>query len=297
MSNRKTMSGKKLLIFLLVFASLFLAACGNNQTSLEPQVEKKEQPATKFSNANEALEAGKKCLDEGKIEEAIEKLKKATELDPDLAEAYFQLGIALSLKESEEGIKMNLSLTPKNEKLKEGKPVILTEADKAFEMAAKAYKKLTEKEPENAEAFFNLGRAYNKIQMDEEAEKALRQAVKLRPDDTDYQIELGAILIKLAKYDEAVKVLKKALEIDQDNLRAADLLEKAEAGKKRIEFGLKPKPLPTRPLEAAEEEISSEKSETENAEGQEAGKNADESKPSSQPTPKTQTNTQPSTKQ
>jgi tetratricopeptide (TPR) repeat protein len=286
---------KKLLFFLFSFTSLFLIACNSHQTALEnshlEEREGKKQPVPIFSSAAEALEAGKKYLDENKIEEAIESLKQATKLDPDLAEAYFQLGIALTLKENEEGVKINLSSSLKDQKFKEGKPVILTEADKAFEMAAKAYEKLTAKEPENAEAFFNLGRAYNKIQMDKEAKEALRQAVKLRPEDTDYQTELGAILIKLAEYDEAIKVLKKALELDENNLRAADLLEKAVAGKKRIEFAIKPKSLPSRPLEVAEEPEASGTDNSgglsiENNPGEQAPKPPLDLQPNAQPTAK-----------
>ncbi len=51
-------------------------------------------------------------------------------------------------------------------------------------------------------------------------------------------------MIKLAKYDEAVKTLKKAIELDAENSAAEALLDKAEAGKKRIDFGVTPKPPP-----------------------------------------------------
>jgi len=72
--------------------------------------------------------------------------------------------------------------------------------------------------------------------------KSLQQAVKLKPDDGEYQTELGVILIKLAQYEEAVAALKKAVSIDSTNLQAESLLEKAEAGRKRVDFGNKPKP-------------------------------------------------------
>jgi len=76
----------------------------------------------------------------------------------------------------------------------------------------------------------------------------LQQAVKLKPDDGEYQTELGVILIKLAQYQEAVAALKKAVSIDSTNLQAESLLEKAEAGRKRVDFGIKPK-IPTPPQE------------------------------------------------
>ena len=65
----------------------------------------------------------------------------------------------------------------------------------------------------------------------------MQTAVKLKPEDGDYQTELGEIYINLAQYDEAVRALKKALEIDENNLIAEDLLEQAQAGKKRVDFG------------------------------------------------------------
>ena len=71
---------------------------------------------------------------------------------------------------------------------------------------------------------------------DEDAARALKQAVKLNPEDTEYQTELGSILVKLAQYREAISPLKKALELDPENSRAMNLLDDAEAGRKRIDF-------------------------------------------------------------
>jgi tetratricopeptide (TPR) repeat protein len=201
-----------------------------------------------FTDANEALAAGSKYLDDNKTEQAIDALKQATKLNPELAEAHFKLGIAYSLQENEQKAAQEVTEeatpTPAATKSKKGKkdePQLLTNSDKSFANAARVYEKIVKKDPKDHAAFFNLGRAYNKINKDTEAEKALRQAVKLNPEDTEYQTELGAILNKLAQYDEAVTVLKKVVESDETNLRAADLLEKAEAGKKRTNYGIKPK--------------------------------------------------------
>ena len=220
-----------------------------------PAVVENKQPEVvpTFTDAGEALAAGNKYLDENKTENAIEALKQATKLNPDLADAHFQLGIAYSLREKEDEIlqRETTESTPTpapQRKAKKGSTkevaTILTNSDKSFENAAKAYEKFIKKNPKDDSAFFNLGRAYNKINLDREAEKALRQAVKLKPEDSEYQTELGKILIKLANYDEAVTVLKKAVDLDENNTLALDSLEKAEAGKKRTNFGIKPK-IPT----------------------------------------------------
>jgi tetratricopeptide (TPR) repeat protein len=214
-------------------------------TNVQPQ----ETPLPTFNDAETALVEGKRLLDENKTEQSIEALNQAVKLNPELADAYFTLGIAYSVLEKErentQTVEEEPTPTPKKTPVpKKGKKeefIPVTDSDKAFDKAAKIYEKITKKEPKNDVAFFNLGRSYNKLNKDEEAREALSEAVKLKPDDIEYQAELGAILNKLSEYDEAVKVLKKAASLDENNSYVQDLLAKAEAGQKRINFGLKPK--------------------------------------------------------
>ncbi|MGI8883235.1 MAG: tetratricopeptide repeat protein [Pyrinomonadaceae bacterium] len=203
-----------------------------------------ETPLPQFTDANTALAEGIKLLDENSTVKAIDALRQAVKLNPDLGEAHFGLGIAYALIETEQQENLDSeTATPTPTPVKKGKKVeaAKTDSEKSFENAVKSYKKYLIKNPKDDAAHFNLGRAYNKLDDDKEALKSIQQAVKLKPDDTEYQTELGEILIKLAQYDEAVRALKKALEIDSLNLPAEDLLEKAEAGKKRVNFGIKPK--------------------------------------------------------
>lgn len=199
-----------------------------------------ETPIPEYTDANAALADGSRLLDNGETDKAINVLNQAVKLNPDLAEAYFKLGIAHALVEkrqqtSEVVDETTPTPTPKGKKPEAAK----TESEKAFEKAVAAYKKILDANEDDDNAHFNLGRAYNKLNEDEDAAKELKQAVKLKPDDTEYQTELGAIMIKLAKYDEAISPLKKALELDPENSRAQDLLDDAEAGKKRVDFAAK----------------------------------------------------------
>jgi tetratricopeptide (TPR) repeat protein len=204
-----------------------------------------DTPLPEFTDAETALNEGKKLLDANQTEKAAEALKQAVKLNPDLGEAHFNLGVAYALIEkATENLPTKEEETPTPTPTRKGKKqeeVVLSQSDKAFENAAKAYEKVIKKNPKDDAAFYNLGRSYNKLNKDKESEKALRQAVKLKPDDSEYQTEFGAILIKLAQYDEAVSVLKKVVAKDEGNSHAQDLLEKAEAGQKRINFGVKPK--------------------------------------------------------
>lgn len=193
-------------------------------------------PASEFTDANAALAEGTKLLDTGDTDKAIEMLGRAVELNADLAEAYFKLGIAYALIETRDAAVVDEQVTPTPLPGEKKPKVAKTNSEKAFEKAVAAYKKQIDANESDDLAYFNLGRAYNKLNEDEEAEKAFKQAVKLKPEDTEYQTDLGAILVKLAQYREAISPLKKALELDPENSRAINLLEDAEAGRKRVDF-------------------------------------------------------------
>jgi len=214
----------------------------NVNVSAKPQ----ETPLPNFTDANEALAEGDKLFDVNQNEKAADAYRQAVKLNPDLADAYFKLGVTYALLEKEQEVSGTPTEEPtptkvrakKSKKNAKDAPVIETDSDKAFDSAIKAYKKILAKNPKDDAAHYNLGRSYNKLNQDKEAEKSLRQAVKLKPEDGEYQTEFGVILIKLAHYEEAVGALKKALKIDENNLQAQELLEKAEAGRKRVDFGV-----------------------------------------------------------
>lgn len=221
----------------------------NSNSNLQAQ----STPLPDFPDADSAYAEGNKLFDANKTEMAVEAYRQAVAKNPDFADAWFKLGVSYALIEKQNEVEAlneeNPEETPtptparKSRNNKKDAPVVRTkDSEKAFEKAVAAYKKIIAKNKEDDAAYYNLGRSYNKLDEDEDAQKALKEAVKLKPDDTLYQTEYGAILIKLAQYDEAVRALKKALEIDPENSEAAELLEKAEAGKKRINFGVTPKP-------------------------------------------------------
>lgn len=222
---------------IVLLSSLFLAGCSSAPSGNSSAADATPAlAATEFTDANAALAEGVKLLDMGDTERAIELFNRAVELNPDLADAYFQLGIAYSLIETRDAAVVEEQVTPTPTPGEKKQRVATTNSEKAFEKAVAAYKKQIDANGKDDVAYFNLGRAYNKLNEDEDAAKALRQAVELKADDTEYQTELGAILIKLAQYREAISPLRKAIELDPENSRAIDLLEDAEAGRRRIDF-------------------------------------------------------------
>lgn len=232
-------------LIIVVAAALLLAGCsgssgpdsnavqvGNGDIGSLPIAE----IPSEFTSAADALTGGNRLFDAGETERAIDAYLQAVKMDPNMAEAFFKLGIAYSLVESEISsaaeVDPNSTPEPTSRKAQEKKK----NSEKAFESAVTAYKKVIAANSEDHNAHFFLGLSYNKLNEDEDAARSLREAVKLQPDNAEYQTELGAVYIKLAKYYEAATALKKALEIDPESIKAQDLLEEAEAGKKRIEF-------------------------------------------------------------
>jgi len=206
-----------------------------NQANANVVDENEEVP--EFENAAEALARGNVYFDTNRVKQAIASYKQAVKFDPDLAEAHFKMGVMYALIESEEDEKLPVPEEEETPKKKTTKKAEKRASEKHFENAIKAYKKVIAKDRKDDVAHFNLGRAYNKLYEDQDAEKALRQATKLKPENSAYKIELGATLIKLAKYEQAVRVLEQAKKIDELNTRAEDLLVEAKSGKKRVDFG------------------------------------------------------------
>jgi tetratricopeptide (TPR) repeat protein len=229
---------KNLFTLVLLTAFVFGASCSRNGDSGNIAANSANTSSyADITDANQALQIGSDLLENNKTEEAIDALTRATELDPDLAEAWFKLGIAYSLIEKAQSLEAQADVNATDSSGKSAKP----NSEKAFRKAIEAYRKILDHDQDDDVSWFNLGRSYNKVNEDQDAAKALRQAVKLKPDNAEYQIELGAILIKLAQYQEAIPPLKKALELDPENSRAADLLEDAQAGRSRVQYS-QPKP-------------------------------------------------------
>lgn len=221
-------------IFCLVAVASLGLSCSQSPANTEVANTAVVEVPTGFADANAALAEGTRLLDENQTDAAIAAFKQAIEMNPELAEAHFKLGVAYGVQEMQleragEAVPLVTTGEGKNKTSK-------LRSELAFEKAVDAYKSWLKTNPKDDAARFYLGRTYSKLLKDEEAEKEFDEAVKLKPEETEYQTELGAVLIKLAKYREAIAPLKKAIELDASNDRAIALLEDAEAGRQRVDY-------------------------------------------------------------
>jgi tetratricopeptide (TPR) repeat protein len=161
------------------------------------------------------LEQGKELYRDDRDEKAAEAFQNAVKLDPELAEAYFRLGLTQEALAQDQ------------------------EAENSYKKAIEKYKKYLNDNSKDAEAHYNLGQTYAGLRLYSEAVGEYRQASKLKEDDADIYYDLGLALSKLARYDEAAAAFSKSLEIDPNNYRAEDALEEAREGVQRIRAGKK----------------------------------------------------------
>jgi len=207
-------------IGIIVIATLVLGqgACSRKKrvpAHSEAYAEGDHTVAENQTQARAHLEEGKEFYRSDQDDQAVAAFEQAIKLDPDLAEGYFRLGLALDAVTKE------------------------TEAEAAYKKAVEKYKKYLEANNKDAEAHYNLGQAYAGLHLYEEAIKEYRQATHLKEDDADMFCDLGNALVRLARYDEAVAAFNKSLEIDPENYRAEDGLTEAREGAQRIKAGKK----------------------------------------------------------
>jgi len=211
---------RSVLITLIV---IFLVAIGQGACSRKKAVSVNSNASVAGSHTAEEnrtqarayLEESKQLYISDQDEKAVEVLQEAIKLDPELAEAYFRLGLACVAVGKDQ------------------------EAEDAYKKAVEKYKKYLEDNDKDAEAHYNMGQAYAGLHLYSEAVRKYRQATRLKDDDADMYYDLGTALSKLAQYDEAASAFSKSLEIDPDNTRAEDALAEAREGIQRIKAGKK----------------------------------------------------------
>jgi tetratricopeptide (TPR) repeat protein len=154
------------------------------QTNDLGQAERDRQEAALFTmNGIDSLRAGK-------INEAVESLRKAVARKPGNAEANYYLGIALAQAGDKDG------------------------SIQAFRMALA-------KRPDSAEIHYNFGIALRQMGKSPEAVQELRQSIQLRPDDGLAHCALGKILLQAGEDQAGEKELERAHQLGACNPTAA----------------------------------------------------------------------------
>jgi protein O-GlcNAc transferase len=136
--------------------------------------------------AAEHLRLGALHLENNRLIEAEAEYRKATEIDPGSAEAFFKLGNVMNRR---------------------GLP-----AD-----AEACYRNAIAIAPDYVKALYNLGNTLKRQSRLPEAEASYRRAIEVQPDFADAHINLGVMLVEQARYTAAESCFRRALEFRPDD--------------------------------------------------------------------------------
>jgi predicted TPR repeat methyltransferase len=197
----------------------------------------------------------------GKINGSLVALQKSVQLDPQDAEAHYNLGVLLEelrrLKEAEASYGQAIILKPnyaeahnnlgntlkelgrlKEAEVSYGQAItlkpdyveaynnlgVLLENLGRLKEAEISYKKAITLKADFAEAHYNLGNTLKEQDRLKEAEASVRKAIALKPDFAEAHNNLGGLLIKFNRLEEAKTFFKKAVEFKPDYGEAKHLL-------------------------------------------------------------------------
>ena len=142
---------------------------------------------------------------------AVGYFEKATEIDPNYAEAWYQAGFCYGM------------LGRHNEALRASRQAAKLRPDWAetfvnigassfalgqFKDAAEAYRQSTKLDPNNADSQYALGLSLNKLNRADEEILAYKRAVALKPDFANAYEQLGAAYFRQKRYVEALTVFE-----------------------------------------------------------------------------------------
>ncbi len=181
---------------------------------------------------------GMRFLESGEYEKALPCFEKIVTRDPNIAEAWVNLGnCKLHLGHREEAIeayKRAIRVKPDLLEPHVNLGAIYGNSGNWIE-ATKAYEEAVRVKPDDAEALFSLGWAYSNLYRWQEAMDACRKAVRINPKSAEAYYKLAGVYFKMDRFKEAVVYSKRALNFKPDYAEAYLTLGNAYGGLGRME--------------------------------------------------------------
>ncbi len=150
----------------------------------------------------------------GKLGEAIEHVKRAAKLAPQIALFHANLGEMLRLagrpKLAADAARCALEIEPTMPAALSNLGVALYEL-KDYEGAVRAHRKAIAAKPDFAEAHSNLGNALHALRRFDEAIVAYKCAIAINPNYADGWANLGTTLHHSGSFEEGISVLRRAI--------------------------------------------------------------------------------------
>jgi len=148
------------------------------------------------------------------LAKALEEKPQDSQVNSKLAEAYHKSG---QLDNAAEIYIRLAELTPSDTKFYYSTIIRMYDDAGMTDKAIASLQKMIEMNPQDADAIYNLGYMYVKLEKWDEAIATFNQSLEVRPDFSFAYLQMGFIYTKLKKYNDAVNVYKKLVEIEPKN--------------------------------------------------------------------------------
>lgn len=170
---------------------------------------------------------GQQQYDAHHYQESFNYLKKALEIDPTYAKAYFALGYLYSRFDMDDPAvrmyKMSLRFDPNNAQVMNNLGMRLKKEGN-YEEAMPMFQKAVENDGQNADYLFDLGDAYLDQNQFPEALQQLAKASELKPEDAAIYDDMAISYEKMGKKEEALAAWQKVAQYSKDS----DLTQNAQ---------------------------------------------------------------------
>jgi len=174
----------------------------------------------KPGDATANYDLGKTLIGLGRLDEAIASLQQAIRIKPDYAEAYSNLGIALKdagrFDEAISAYREAIRLNPKFAEAHNNLGNILRET-RQYDAAIAACRQAILLKPGYAKAHNNLGNALKDNHQLDEAISSYREAIRLQPDYAEAHGNLGIALKDTGQLDDAIASCRQAVHLKPDS--------------------------------------------------------------------------------
>jgi tetratricopeptide (TPR) repeat protein len=169
-----------------------------------------------FMPLGEAFVYADRCRGEGRLMEAEAACRQILQAKPDSPEATHLLGVIAhqngKLADAIEHVRRAVKLAPQVALYHANLGEMLRLAGRP-KLAAEQARRALEIEPDMPMALSNLGVAFYELKNYEEAARAQRKAIAAKPDFAEAHSNLGNALHALKRFDEAIAAYRRALEL------------------------------------------------------------------------------------
>lgn len=185
--------------------------------------------------AEARLNLGNALLTQGKVDEAIEQYRILLDFDPYDASGWGNLGTALlnksrtdraALDEAIEALDEALEINPASHNVHNSLGIAFASQGK-LDAAIEAFRQALRHKPDFANAHSNLANCLFEKGNIEGTVRHYEEALRINPADPNTHFELGRVLAGVGRHDAAIAEFRQALRINPDHTAARTALEAA----------------------------------------------------------------------